>query len=383
MKTTCLSAVMLYLLLTLIPLVHAQLPSAGGYEAAPDELLLGSAPTWYYRSSAAETPTILETRTVHTDEIALVERARGFVENGPAKAIALINGRDLVWVGYKTGALADKRFADLGLGKTITSLMVGRAVCAGRLSLDTRASEVVPELRNTDIGQATLRQLLTMTSGTWEGNADSTIASHEQTAAIRNGSMNLLQLVRSEKVSSANRSLLGTKRLPGEEFAYRSTDPLVLGIMLNRSTGMPYAKYVEQEILLPAGIQTPAIIGQDHFGYGLADGSVLMTLKDWARVAIWLRERLDDQDCLSRYLEDASTTRVANRTKKFGSAYDGYGYFIWTENSRLRDSFWAMGYGGQRIAWNHHNRRIIVAFSSVENYMDELYLLYRDWAALP
>jgi CubicO group peptidase (beta-lactamase class C family) len=383
MKTTCRSVVVLHLLLAGALPVHAQLPAAGGYEAAPDDWLLGSAPAWHYRSRVADSPVPLETRAARADETALVERARKLVENGPAKAIALVSGHALIWAGYKTGKLADKRFVDLGLGKTITSLAAGRAVCSGRLSMDTRAGEVIPELRSTDLGQANLRQLLTMTSGTWEGYPDSTVASPEEAEAIQKGKLNLLQLVKTEKVSSANRSLLGTRRLPGEEFAYRSTDPLVVGIMLRRSTGLPYAKYVEQEVLLPAGIRAPAIIGQDRFGYGLADGSLRMTLEDWVRVAIWLRERMDAQDCLSKYLEDATTTRVPNRTKKFGSAFEGYGYLIWTDNSRLHDSFWAFGHGGQRIAWNHHNQRIIVAFSNVENYMDELYLLYRDWANLP
>ena len=382
MSTTIRIALMLCLLAG-IPPARAQMPTAGGYEAAPDELLLGDAPAWHYRSRVATPPSSLTARAPRADEIPLVERARNILLNGPAKAIALVSGREVVWAGYKTGELAGRRFLDLGLGKTITSVAAGRAVCSGRLSMDTLTAEVIPELRRTDLGKASLRQLLTMTSGSWEGYADSSVASSEQEDALRRGTLNLLQLVRSEKVSSASRSLLGTRRLPGEEFAYHGTDALVVGIMLNRATGMTYAQYVEQEVLLPAGIGSPALIGQDHFGYGLADGNIRMTLEDWLRFAVWLRERLDGQDCLSGYLKDASTTRIANRTKKFGSAYDGYGYFLWTDNSRLRDSFWASGYGGQRIAWNHRNRRIIVAFSSVENYMDELYQLYRDWAALP
>jgi len=55
---------------------------------------------------------------------------------------------------------------------------------------------------------------------------------------------------------------------------------------------------------------------------------------------------------------------------------------IWTDNSRLKDSYWAIGHGGQRIGWNHKNSRILIAFSNVENYMDELYWLYKDWATI-
>jgi hypothetical protein len=51
--------------------------------------------------------------------------------------------------------------------------------------------------------------------------------------------------------------------------------------------------------------------------------------------------------------------------------------------NRRENSYWASGYGGQRIAWNHKNQRILIAFSDIENYMDDLYWLYRDWSSVP
>jgi CubicO group peptidase (beta-lactamase class C family) len=96
-----------------------------------------------------------------------------------------------------------------------------------------------------------------MSSGTWEGNGDTTIWSPQQAAAIGTGAMNWVDLLATRKVSEAQTNLFGTKRKPGEEFGYGSTGPLVLGVMLNRSTGMTYAKWVEQQVLIPAGIATP------------------------------------------------------------------------------------------------------------------------------
>jgi CubicO group peptidase (beta-lactamase class C family) len=75
----------------------------------------------------------------------------------------------------------------------------------------------------------------------------------------------------------------------------------------------------------------------------------------------------------------ASTTQISNNTQT-GISFGGYGYLIWTDNNRLADSYWAVGYGGQRIGWNHKNNRILIAFSNVENYMSDLYWLYKDWA---
>lgn len=362
---------------------YAQLPTAGGYEAAPDSLLLGSPAPGDFHSQGAGIPLQLTSRAPTTRELPLIDRARRLLVNGPAKAIALIQDRQVIWAGYRSADPATTYFHGLGLGKTITALAAGKAICSGRLSLDSTAAEIIPELRSTDLGKASLRQLLTMSSGSWEGYLDATVIRAEQASALQDGKLGLLDILRSDKVSRANRSLLGTRRLPGEEFAFHSTDALTVGLMIRRATASSYARYLEQEILLPAGIAGPAIISQDRSGNGLSDSPLTMTLEDWLRVSVWMREKMDGEDCFAKFLEDATTTRIANHTKKFGSAFDGYGYFIWTDNSRQRDSFWAMGYGGQRIGWNRHNRRIIVAFSNVENYMDELYLLYREWSNLP
>jgi len=82
-------------------------------------------------------------------------------------------------------------------------------------------------------------------------------------------------------------------------------------------------------------------------------------------------------------VKDASKTQIKNSLKREGKAFAGYGYLLWTENNRQQDSYWAVGYGGQRIGWNHNNGRMLVAFSNVEDYMDDVYALYRDWSALP
>jgi len=66
-----------------------------------------------------------------------------------------------------------------------------------------------------------------------------------------------------------------------------------------------------------------------------------------------------------------------------GAAFSGYGYLIWTDNQySTRDSFWANGYGGQRIGWNRSNNRIMVVFSNEQSHVVDLYRLYADWAAL-
>ena len=366
----------------LATVVTAQLPTSGIYAAAPDAWLLGSGREWHLRTAVSDMPRKLVFRDPTAAESQVVEKAKLLFQKSSAKSMALFQGTDVVWLGYKEPATADTRFLSLSVGKTVTSMAIGKSICGRKMAFDSLVGKMLPELAETDLGKATVGDLLKMSSGTWEGNPDSTIVTSRQDEQIVEGRQSFFDLLRTAKVSTAHEDPSGAKRKPGQEFAYRSTDPLALGVLINMATGMHYAEWVEQQVLLPAGIARPAVIGQDRYGFGQADGNVRMYLEDWIRFAVWVKESEAGRGCFADYLHEATRTQVANRTKRFGKLFDGYGYLIWTENRYLRDSYWAVGHGGQRIGWNHGNNRMLVAFSNAEDYMDDLYRLYREWASL-
>jgi CubicO group peptidase (beta-lactamase class C family) len=361
----------------------AQSPMVGTYTATPDEWLLSSGQGWHHRTSAAPIIQELITRESTPQEASIIEKAKSLLANSSAKTMALVDGNAIVWVGYKSPASDTSRFLSNSVGKTVTSMGIGKAICSGKFSLNSIAGDIVPELKETDLGKATIRDLLMMSSGTWSGNHDSTVMNAEQDFAISHGRMNWLDLLLTPKISSAEVGPSGEKRRPGESFVYRSTDPLLLGVIINKTTGTTYARWIEKEVLIPAGIKQFAIIGQDWSGYGNADGNVRMTMEDWIRFALWVKNNEAKKDCFGNYVRQASSTQIKNDRKIIGQYFDGYGYLTWTENKMLKDSYWAVGYGGQRIGWNHQNKRMLVAFSNVENYMDKLYALYSEWADLP
>jgi CubicO group peptidase (beta-lactamase class C family) len=369
--------------LALLPfMAAAQLPSVGKFASSPDEWLLSNGQAWHHHTGTAPTVAPLIFRGPRDAEKAVVDKAQSLFEHSSAKGMALLDGNQVVWMAYKPPASPSKRFLSFSIGKTVTAMAVGKAICEGKLSLNQAISQVIPELASTDLGAATVRDLLKMSSGTWQGNPDSTIVNAEQDQRLRSGAMNYLDLLVTQKVNSAERDFSGLARKPGDYFMYRSTDPLALGVALNKATGTPYAKYVEREVLLAAGIERSGIIGQDRSGYGASDGNVRLFLEDWLRFAVWVKSNESGTGCFSDYVRQASTRQIPNVAKKSGLAFDGYGYLTWTDNLQRRDSYWAVGHGGQRIGWNHANARILVAFSNVENYMPALYALYAEWAAM-
>jgi CubicO group peptidase (beta-lactamase class C family) len=369
--------------LLLLPLsASAQLPSVGGNPSVPDSWLLGNGQRWHHQTAKSNTPSQLIFRQPTPTEKPIVEKAMRIFETSSAKSMALLDGNNVVWVGYKEPSNEKSLFFSMSIGKTVASMAVGKAICAGKFSINSVTEDLVPELNGTALGKATVRDLLMMASGTWEGNPDSTIATPKQFADIDSGLISTLDVLKTSQVSSAHKNLFGSTRKPGDEFAYKSTDPLVLGVIINKTTGTTYARWVEQEVLQPAGIEAAGVIGQDRSNYGNSAGNMRLALNDWMRFAVWVKQNEITQGCFGNYIREASKTQISNKSKRSGKLFDGYGYFIWTENARLRDSYWAVGHGGQRVAWNHKNNRILIAFSNIENYMDDLYWLYRDWAEI-
>jgi CubicO group peptidase (beta-lactamase class C family) len=366
----------------LINQAPAQLPSVDGIASVPDSWLLSNGQRWHHQTAKSNTPSQLIFRQPTPTEKPIVEKAMRIFETSSAKSMALLDGNNVVWVGYKEPSNEKSLFFSMSIGKTVASMAVGKAICAGKFSINSVTEDLVPELNGTALGKATVRDLLMMASGTWEGNPDSTIATPKQFADIDSGLISTLDVLKTPQVSSAHKNLFGSTRKPGDEFAYKSTDPLVLGVIINKTTGTTYARWVEQEVLLPAGIETSGVIGQDRFNYGNSAGNMRLTLNDWMRFAVWIKQNETAQGCFGNFVREASKTQISNRSKRSGKFYDGYGYFIWTENARLRDSYWAVGHGGQRVAWNHKNNRMLITFSNIENYMDDLNWLYRDWAEL-
>jgi CubicO group peptidase (beta-lactamase class C family) len=363
-----------------VSLTYAQMPVTGGLPLAPDEWLLGQGQRWHYHTNTASKPKQLNFREPKADEKAVVEKAQQILASSTAKSMALVDGTDVVWVGYKPPANASSHFLSFSVGKTVTAMAVGKAICDGKFSINSVVGDLVPELKGTDLGKATVKNLLMMSSGTWRGNKDSTILTPEQWKQILSGELNNLELLKTSQVNSFHSSGFSSDK-PGEQFQYRSTDPLTLGVIINKKTGMDYAKWVEKEVLLPAGIKTYGIIGQDKSNYGMADGNVRLTMEDWIRFAVWVKENETASGCFGDYVRAASATQISNNTQT-GPNFNGYGYLTWTDNNRFKDSYWALGWGGQRIAWNHKNNRILVVFSNVANYMDDLHWLYKDWATV-
>lgn len=361
----------------------AQQTMMNGYFYAPDERLLeGKHWVSAYVTKKFDNPKPLQHRSPSAKEMEVVEQAKKFFEASSLKAIALIDGNELVWKAYKSPANDQSIFTGYSLGKTITSMMVGQSICAGKLSMSTTADSLLPELKGTGYESVTVADLLTMRSGIKDGSywGRGTAEAKEKIKQVAEKKAKWRDMLK--VVNQRHSTVFGTMK-PGEKFEYKEIDPLVLGYMLQEAWGERLGVVMEKNLLSAAGFQGPAELQEGAANDPYAPTIGRFTLDDWIRFSIWMKASTKEQTCFGDYVRSATTSKAQTVAREMGSQlFDGYGYLTWIGSRGLPDSYWAWGFGGQKMGMNHKNDRIIVVFSSVENNHDQVHSLYKAWASL-
>ena len=146
----------------------------------------------------------------------------------------------------------DERWLWASVTKQVTAVLVMGEVERGRFALDTRVSTVLPSFRDAAHEAITVRQLLQHTAGL--ANPDDTEASEGVPVFYRQTGPTISNTARAEGYCAGP-----VKAVPGAAFEYNNCDYLVLGTMLERSTGRSYGDLVAERIAKPEGLTTVAL----------------------------------------------------------------------------------------------------------------------------
>lgn len=215
------------------------------------------------------------------------------------------------------------------ISKQFTAAGILRLAERGRLSLDDRVIDVLPGLPG-DWSAVRLRHLLQQTSGVRDFLF---LPEYEALNA------NL------ESPAGELRALIARQPLqlaPGERWSYSNSNYTLLAALIEKISGMPYERFLEQEFFQPLGLASihhcaPHPTAPHHArGYGLRDGSVVAAPPDNMNLA-----RGDGGLCAST--EDLARWGLALAT---GKAVDARSYELMTTPDPLRDgTIPAYGFG--------------------------------------
>jgi len=167
-----------------------------------------------------------------------------------AAFIVLHEGR-IVLERYGRGYERHSLLNSFSIAKSVMSVLVGIALAEGRIaSLDTTVASLCPEFAGKPYGAATVRELLTMTSGVTE--APSLLPGR---AEVYYGD-DLRDLALRAQAPSDNR----------HPWRYSETDVQVLGFVLERAVGMPVSAYLGARLWQPLGMESKALWALDREG---------------------------------------------------------------------------------------------------------------------
>ena len=153
----------------------------------------------------------------------------------PIAFLVIKNGEiiyEKYWEDYSENSLSNS----FSVAKSIVGLLVGIAIDEGHIdSLDQSVGDFLPEFASEDMNKITLRDLLTMSSGTNWDEAYSNLNSITTQAYYGD---NLRALV-------TNLQLVET---PGVRFNYQSGNTEILAMVLNRATGKTLSEYASEKL---------------------------------------------------------------------------------------------------------------------------------------
>jgi CubicO group peptidase (beta-lactamase class C family) len=208
---------------------------------------------------------------------------------------------------------SDDRVNLYSVSKTFTSVALGMAEAEGRLTLDDRLLDHMPELRPVaadGFDGVTLRHLLTMTSG----------SDHRWFANQRIDAADLLhEFVAAPLVAE-----------PGTRFSYTGSGPYAIGRVLARATGADVRAYLLPRLFAPLDLHNPPW-HTCPLGYPFAESDLYLTTGELARFARLFIEddgKVVPPDYLRRI--PAESVDIGGTTFAHARA-DRYGLGVWLD----------------------------------------------------
>ncbi|MBN2020631.1 MAG: serine hydrolase [Sedimentisphaerales bacterium] len=197
--------------------------------------------------------------------------------------IVLHKGR-IVYERY-SGCLNDQgQHAAMSMTKSLTGLLAEILIAEGKLDEKVIVSSIIPELERSAFGNATVRQVMDMTTGLdfSEDYADPNAHIWQYSAAA-----NPLPKPSNYKGPVGYYQYLQTVRQKGqhgEAFGYKTVNSDALGWILSRVSGKSVAELLSERIWKRMGAEQDAYITVDALGTPFAGGGLSAGLRDMARI---------------------------------------------------------------------------------------------------
>ena len=272
-------------------------------------------------------------------------------------ALVVLKDGKIVHESYHQGTGPEDLRISWSVAKSFLSALFGVVYAEGKIGLDDPVVKYVPELAGTAYDGATVRHILTMSSGV-KFNED-----YLDFWSDINRMGRVLALGQSMDGFAA--SLKEREAEPGARWHYVSIDTHVLGMIIRGATGEDIPELMERHILAPLGMEAAPYYLTDGDGVSFVLGGLNVTTRDYARFGQMIAQggEWQGRQVVPRDWVEASTSRQAP-----GGV--GYGYQWWIADGAGPGEVNAQGIYGQYI-WIDRARGVVIAVNAADRGFED------------
>ena len=297
---------------------------------------------------AAATPQPWPSSTAYNKTV-LPAPLQSILEELNTVGLLAVKNDSIIFEKYGQGYDQKSYSGSFSVAKSITSLLVGIALKEGALkSLEEPVGNYLPEFKRGEKSKVRLVDLLTMSSGS--DFDESYVNPLSVTTEMYYG-------------NNVYKTATGVNiiRKPGSYYAYKSGDTQLLGLILEKATGMSLSDYASQKLWQPLGAEHPALWSTDkEGGHEKAYCCFNSNTRDFARIGQLMLDsgRWKEQEMITKdyFIKSVSPCMIPDN---MGQPCNYYGYQWWIFPAE-EPIYYARGILGQYIIVIPSNNMVIV-----------------------
>jgi CubicO group peptidase (beta-lactamase class C family) len=284
-------------------------------------------------------------------------------------AILVLHKGKIVYERYFGVMTPHTQHMAMSVTKSFFGTLGAMLVEEGTLDPGARVPQYIPELKDTAFGDATVRQVLDMTTGVRYSekysDPDAEIWAHVRAGSVfprppgYDGPQSFYEFLQTLKKEGEH----------GKAFAYKTVNSDVLGWLIRRATGRSVGDLLSERIWQKLGAEEDGYILVDTVGNEFAGGGLNVTLRDLARFgeAMRLDGRFNGQQIVPKaVVEDIRRGGDRGHFAQAGYAtLPGWSYRNqWWVSHNDHGAYSARGIHGQTIYIDPKAEMVIARFAS-------------------
>lgn len=267
-----------------------------------------------------------------------------FLRNN-AKALLVSQGDYLIYERYSSWGGSLNTPLGYSMSKSLAALTVGHAICDGHIkSINDRLGDYVKDLVGTSWGDASIREVLMMSSGAFQTisqlNGHKTFNGNKRIGdAVHTAGMNenFIDIMKEEDERAYK---------PGSQFNYSNLDTIALGLLVQNAVRESFAKYFERTVWRSVGAESKGAWFITNKNQTSTYHGFSARPHDWIRIGQYVLREIKKDTCYGNYIKEATSAQIDSS----GSAQK-YGYQVWV-NCAPDVDFCFVGWGGQYLLFN-------------------------------